>query len=77
MDVITGRAPPSHVPTYDTPRRVKSSHGLDILYVLFKGVPAIPTIGLPVCARSQGAPHLEGTVRLDVACYVVLYVLFN
>ena len=28
MDIITGRAPPSHEPTYSNPRRVKSSHGL-------------------------------------------------
>ena len=34
MDIITGRVPPSHglyrpKAAYTTPRRVKSSHGLD------------------------------------------------
>ena len=29
MDKITGRAPPSHEPTYNTPRRVRYSHGLE------------------------------------------------
>ena len=29
MDIITGRAPPSHTPTYDSPRRAKGLHGLD------------------------------------------------
>ena len=27
--IITGRAPPSHGPAYENPRRVRRSHGLD------------------------------------------------
>ena len=68
MDIITGRAPPSHEPMHSAPGRVESSHGLDVgidvmlirlirlIYFICICISARPPVESPSRARARREP---------------------